>query len=153
MIPPPRRDTAGYAATVKKIAAGLLAVCTFLAGCTTSTGGTAVPDGGSTAPAAESPAPASPAPTGGRVVGTAVMRVTGSAAPVTIRYRINGGPEQVETVQALPWERSFEARDQVSSSVTADGGDEILTCTIMMGSMLVGFKVDPRPTCTFYYVE
>ncbi|WP_243635243.1 hypothetical protein, partial [Tsukamurella pulmonis] len=98
-------------------------------------------------------APQAPPPGGGRVVGSAVMRVTGTAAPVTIRYRINGGPEQTEVAPTLPWERTFEARDQVSSSVSADAGAEILTCTIMMGSMLVSFKVDPRPACTFYYVE
>ncbi|NMD54855.1 hypothetical protein FK530_08795 [Tsukamurella conjunctivitidis] len=86
-------------------------------------------------------------------MGSAVMRVTGSAAPVTIRYRINGGPEQVETAATLPWERTFEARDQVSSSVSADAGAEILTCTIMMGSLLISFKVDPTPSCTFYYAE
>jgi hypothetical protein len=31
------------------------------------------------------------------------MKVSGGSAPVTIRYRINGGPEQTETNVLLPW--------------------------------------------------
>jgi hypothetical protein len=54
----------------------------------------------SAAPTSGTPTPAAPT---GEPVGTAVMKVSGGSAPVTIRYRINGGPEQTETNVLLPW--------------------------------------------------
>jgi hypothetical protein len=101
----------------------------------------------STAP----PAPTSVAPTGAPV-GTAVMKVSGGSAPVTIRYRINGGPEQTETSVPLPWEKQYPVYNELESQVTADGGDAALSCTIIMnGDKLVSFKSEPRPTCNFAY--
>lgn len=88
----------------------------------------------------------------GETVGTAVMKVTGGTAPVTIRYRINGGPEQTEAGVTLPWEKQYPVFNEVESEVAADGGDTVLTCTIMMdGDMLVSFKTEPRPVCNFAY--
>jgi hypothetical protein len=97
------------------------------------------------------PAPTSVVPTGAPV-GTAVMKVSGGSAPVTIRYRINGGPEQTETSVPLPWEKQYPVYNELESQVTADGGDTALSCTIMMnGDKLVSFKSEPRPTCNFAY--
>ncbi|WP_448463104.1 hypothetical protein [Mycolicibacterium sp. XJ870] len=88
----------------------------------------------------------------GKPVGTAVMKVSGGSAQVTIRYRINGGPEKTETDVTLPWEKQYPVYDKLESEVAADGGDAELTCTIMMdGDMLVAFKTEPRPVCTFAY--
>ncbi len=80
------------------------------------------------------------------------MKVRGGNAPVTIRYRINGGPEQTETNVPLPWEKQYPVYNEVESQVTADGGDTALTCTIIMnGDKLVSLKSEPRPTCNFAY--
>lgn len=88
----------------------------------------------------------------GKPVGTAVMKVSGGSAPVTIRYRINGGPEQTETNVTLPWEKEYTVYNEVESEVTADGGDTDLTCSIIMdGDKLASFKSEPRPTCSFAY--
>lgn len=98
-----------------------------------------------------SAAPTSAAPTG-EPVGTAVMKVDGGSGPVTIRYRINGGPEQTETNVSLPWEKEYSVYNEVESQVSADGGDTALTCTIIMnGDKLASFKNEPRPTCNFAY--
>lgn len=124
--------------------------------CTRSTPGHAVHSTGgvgTTSQIATStpPAPTSAAPTG-PPVGTAVMKVSGGGAPVTIRYRINGGPEQTETNVPLPWEKQYSVYNEVESQVSADGGDAPLTCTIIMdGDKLVSLKSEPRPTCTFAY--
>ncbi len=92
------------------------------------------------------------APPAGESVGTAVMKVSGGGAPVTIRYRINGGTAQTETNVTLPWEKSYPVYDQLESEVAADGGDAALTCTIIMDDdMLVAFKTEPRPVCDFAY--
>lgn len=96
-------------------------------------------------------APTSVAPTG-QPVGTAVMKVSGGSSPVTIRYRINGGPEQTETNVPLPWEKQYSVYNEVESQVTADGGEVALTCTIIMnGDKLVSLKTEPRPACSFAY--
>jgi hypothetical protein len=80
------------------------------------------------------------------------MKVSGGSAPVTIRYRINGGAEQTETNVPLPWEKQYPVYNEVESQVTADGGDTALTCTIIMnGDKLVSLKSEPRPTCNFAY--
>lgn len=80
------------------------------------------------------------------------MKVSGGSAPVTIRYRINGGPEQTETNVPLPWEKQYSVYNEVESQVTADGGDTALTCTIIMnGDKLVSLKTEPRPKCSFAY--
>jgi len=79
------------------------------------------------------------------------MRVIGAAGPVTLHYRINGGPEETETGVTLPWEKQYPVYDEISTSVSADGGDTALTCTITMGDKLVSDKTEPRPTCNFAY--
>jgi hypothetical protein len=94
-------------------------------------------------------AAASPSPTG-QPVGTATMRVSGPGQ-ATISYQINGGAEQVEPDVALPWEMQYPVYDEIVSSVTADGGDAELTCSIIMDGMLAAFKTEPRPTCSFAY--
>jgi hypothetical protein len=81
------------------------------------------------------------------------MEVRGAAGPVTIRYQINGGPEQTETDVTLPWEKQYPVYNEISSSVTADGGDAALICTIMMDGKLLALKSEPRPTCSFAYFE
>lgn len=96
-------------------------------------------------------APTSVTPTG-QPVGTAVMKVSGGSAPVTIRYRINGGPEQTESNVPLPWEKQYSVYNELESQVSADGGDAALTCTIIMnGDKLVSLKSEPRPACSFAY--
>ncbi|OBH56885.1 hypothetical protein [Mycobacterium sp. E2479] len=95
--------------------------------------------------------PTSVAPTG-QPVGTAVMKVSGGGGPVTISYRINGGPEQTEANVPLPWEKHYSVYNELESQVTADGGDVPLICTIIMdGDKVVALKSEPRPTCNFAY--
>jgi hypothetical protein len=123
--------------------------------CTKSTTGhathTTTGAGASRITTAAPSAPASATPTA-QPVGTAVMKVSGGSAPVTIRYRINGGPEQTEANVSLPWEKQYAVYNEVESQVTADGGDAALTCTITMdGDKLVSLKSEPRPTCNFAY--
>ncbi len=84
-------------------------------------------------------------------IGTATMRVIGVAGPVTLRYQINGGPEQTETDVTLPWEKQYPVYDEISTSVSADGGDTAVTCTITMDGKLVSYQTEPRPTCSFAY--
>lgn len=81
------------------------------------------------------------------------MRVLGSgASPVTIHYQINGGPEQTESDVTLPWSRDYTVYEEVPSSVTAIGGDDVLTCSIIFsGDKLVSFASEPNPTCNFAY--
>jgi hypothetical protein len=80
------------------------------------------------------------------------MKVSGGSASVTIRYRINGAPEQTESNVPLPWERQYPVYNELQSQVTADGGDAALICTIIMdGDKLVSLKSEPRPTCSFAY--
>jgi hypothetical protein len=143
------RRSAGLIASI--VLAGVAATA-----CTKSTTGQAVhttSGGHSTSQIATSspPASTSTAPTG-QPVGTAVMKVSGGSAPVTIRYRINGGPEQTESNVPLPWEKQYSVYNEVESQVSADGGDAALTCTIIMdGDKLVALKSEPRPTCSFAY--
>jgi hypothetical protein len=87
----------------------------------------------------------------GNPIGTATMRVSGDPGPVTLRYQINGGPEQTETDVSLPWEKQYPVYNEISTSVSADGGDTAVTCTITMDGNLVSFKTEPRPTCSFAY--
>ncbi len=87
----------------------------------------------------------------GNPIGTATMRVIGAAGPVTLRYQINGGPEHTETDVTLPWEKQYPVYDEISTSVSADGGDSAVTCTITMGDKLVSYQTEPRPTCSFAY--
>jgi hypothetical protein len=79
------------------------------------------------------------------------MKVSSGTGPVTIRYQINGAPEQTETNVTLPWEKEYPVYDKIESSVTADGGDAELICTIIMDGNLVSFKTEARPTCSFAY--
>jgi hypothetical protein len=76
------------------------------------------------------------------------MKVMGGAGTVTIRYQINGGPEQTEANVTLPWEKQYPVYDKLETSVSADGGD---MCTIIMDGNLVSFKTEPSPTCNFAY--
>ncbi len=99
-----------------------------------------------TAPAetANSTEPAVPT---GKPAGTATMEVTGGTGPVTVRYSINGAPEQVETVETLPWTKDYPVYDRVSSYVSAEGAS---MCTIIMdGDKLVAFRSEADPTCSF----
>lgn len=91
-----------------------------------------------------------PAPTG-PPVGIATMKVIGGDTPVTITYRINGGAEQTETGVNLPWEMQYPVYDEVQTSVTADAGDQALTCTITMAGKLASYKTEVHPTCSFAY--
>ncbi|KBZ62212.1 hypothetical protein K875_03133 [Mycobacterium [tuberculosis] TKK-01-0051] len=146
-----RSSRCAVAVIVSIAAAGIAATA-----CTKSTSGQAVHTTsgvGSTPQLASSapPTPASAAPTG-QPVGTAVMKVSGGSGPVTIRYRINGGPEQTGANAPLPWEKQYPVYDQLESQVTADGGDTALICTIIMdGDKVVSLKSEPRPTCNFAY--
>ncbi|WP_231995567.1 hypothetical protein [Mycobacterium sp. 1274756.6] len=135
--------------------AGTALVAPLMIGCSTTS--TAPAGETSTPPAAASTttttaSPAAPTPTG-PPVGTATMKVVGGPAPVTIRYQINGGAEQVETGVMLPWEKQYDVYDKISSSVTAEGGTEVLACTIVMNDLLVSYVNEPNPTCTFAYYE
>ncbi|OBJ00173.1 hypothetical protein A5659_17885 [Mycobacterium sp. 1165196.3] len=139
------------AAVISLLSAGVAATA-----CTKSITGHAVHAPGGAATTSQiatstPPTPTSAAPTG-PPVGTAVMKVSGGSAPVTIRYRINGGPEQTEANVPLPWEKQYSVYNEVESQVSADGGDAPLTCTIIMdGDKLVSLKSEPRPTCNFAY--
>jgi hypothetical protein len=95
---------------------------------------------------------AAPTTPTGPPIGTATMKVSG-AGQATIRYQINGGAEQTEPDVALPWEKEYPVYDEVQSSVTADGGDAELICSIIMDGMLAAFKSEPRPTCSFAYYD
>lgn len=86
----------------------------------------------------------------GQPIGTATMKVDGSG-PATIRYQINGAAEQVEADATLPWEMQYPVYNEVQSSVSADGGDTELTCSIIMDGMLAAFTTEARPTCSFAY--
>lgn len=140
--------------------AGLVLSVTY-AGCAHSTGGKPVAvkaPATATLPPLPTPLTRIPLPTastpapGGPPVGTATMKVMGAPdTPVTITYRINGEPEQTETNVRLPWERQYAVYDEVETSVSADAGDEELTCTIILDGKLASFKTEPRPTCSFAY--
>ena len=119
---------------------------------TVNTSQLATSDSPTTSPPVEDAPVAAPAPTG-PPVGTATMEIHGTGAgPVSIRYRINDGPEQVETDVALPWTIDYPVYNELTSSVTAEGGgDTVLTCTIIMDEMLLSFVSEPNPTCTFAY--
>jgi hypothetical protein len=86
----------------------------------------------------------------GQPIGMATMQVVGSG-PATVRYQINGGPEQTEVNVTLPWQKQYPVYDEVQSTFTADGGDQSLVCTITMDGNLVALKSEPRPTCSFAY--
>ncbi|WP_169714671.1 hypothetical protein [Mycobacterium celatum] len=132
-----------------EVIASVVSAGAFAAGCTTNISGTPVADTASplTSKATTSASAAPP----GKPVGTAVMKVLGGDAQVTIRYRINGGPEQTETNVTLPWEKQYTVYDEVESEVTADGSDIDLTCSIILDGKLASFKTEPRPTCSFAY--
>lgn len=140
--------------TVSAVSAAVLS-----AGCSTTTGTPVAQTTSATASSwettepthatTESPKAAEPT---GAPVGTAVMKVTGGTAAVTIRYRINGGAEQTETNVMLPWEKQYSVYDKLESEVAADAGSTSLTCTITMdGDKLVSFKTEVKPVCSFSY--
>ncbi len=123
------------------------------AGCTTTTGTPVAKTTSATVSESPKAAESSKAPElTGAPVGTAVMKVIGGSAPVTIRYRINGGAEQTETNVVLPWEKQYPVYDELESEVAADAGNTALTCTITMdGDKLVSFKTEVKPVCSFSY--
>ncbi|TDH52109.1 hypothetical protein E2F47_14945 [Mycobacterium eburneum] len=84
-------------------------------------------------------------------MGTATMKVTGGSAPVTITCSINGAAEQTETNVTLPWEKQYPVYDKVETWVTADGGAEVLGCTITMGGNVAAYMNEVHPTCSFAY--
>ncbi|CAJ1587225.1 hypothetical protein [[Mycobacterium] wendilense] len=137
----------------------LFGVVALATGCSSTAGtpvaekaGTATAETATSAPSTTSPSTTPQAAPAGDPVGTAVLAVRGSGAPVTIRYRINGGPEQTETNVVLPWEKQYDVYWELDSEVSADGGDAELICTIIFnGDQLVSFVSEPRPTCTFAY--
>ena len=126
-------------------------------GCTTIEGSPTAPESASarsqatttktTTTTSDSP---SATPTG-PPVGTATMQVSGGAGTATIRYQINGGPEQTEPNVTLPWQKQYPVYNEIQTSVTADGGDADLICSITMDGKLAAFKSEPRPTCSFAY--
>jgi hypothetical protein len=130
------------------------------AGCDTTGGKPVAADSAGAHSSAAATAPSAPtssktpaaAPTG-PPVGTATMQVSGAAGQVTIKYQINGGPEQTETDVTLPWEKQYPVYNEIESSVTADAGDTVLNCSIIMDGKLVALKSEPRPTCSFAYFE
>lgn len=135
---------------------GAVALVVAATGCS-STSGTPVAERAEeaaatvTAPSSSVATPSPVAPTG-EPVGTAVMAVRGGDASVTLRYRINDGPEQTETNVSLPWEKEYPVYEKLESEVSADGGDAELICTIIFnGDQLVTFVTEPRPTCSFAY--
>lgn len=81
------------------------------------------------------------------------MQMLGTGVgPVTIRYQINGGPEQVESNATLPWSRDYPVYDELSSSITAEGaGQDALTCSIIMDGKLLSFRSEPKASCSFAY--
>ncbi|TDO12086.1 hypothetical protein EV580_3810 [Mycobacterium sp. BK086] len=81
------------------------------------------------------------------------MQMAGTGAgPVTIRYQINGGPEQIDTNVMLPWAKDYPVYNEITSSVTAEGGGQnVLTCSITMDGKLLAFRSEPNPTCSFAY--
>ncbi len=137
--------TAGTPVAASEVKSSTTAATSGSSDATSAT--TAVP----TLPTRASATSATAAPTG-PPVGTAIMKVIGGNAPVTIRYQINGGPEQTESGVSLPWEKQYSVYAELETSVTADGGAAELTCTIIMGGdKLVSFKSERRPTCNFAY--
>ena len=104
-----------------------------------------VDNGSATSPA--SPAPAAPT---GQPVGTAKITVDGGAGPVTIRYSINGEPEQTEAGVTTPWTKDYPVYPKVESSVTVSG---TATCTITLKGMMVSFQPGPNPTCSYAHYE
>ncbi len=139
------------------IGAALTVIAVAATACTTTTtqgkptaAESATGSATTTSPQATATTATSPTPSGPQV-GTATMQVTGGAGPVTIRYRINGGPEQSETGVTLPWQKQYPVYNEVESSVTADGGDAELNCSILMDGKLLAFKHEAQPTCSFAY--
>ncbi|MGB7871140.1 MAG: hypothetical protein WBM01_23225 [Mycobacterium sp.] len=134
----------------------VVVVALAAAGCNTTAGKPVAADSAATtahAPSAPTSSSTPAAAPTGPPVGTATMQVRGAASPVTIKYQINGGPEQTETDVTLPWEKQYTVYNEIESSVTADGGDAELTCTIIMDGKLLALKSEPRPTCSFAYFE
>jgi hypothetical protein len=145
----------------------MVVVALAATGCNTTGGKPIAADSAAahSSPATKSPMSTAPAPSAstssktpaaaptGPPVGTATMQVSGAAGPVTIKYQINGGPEQTETNVTLPWENQYPVYNEIESSVTADAGDTELSCNIIMDGKLVALKSEPRPTCSFAYFD
>lgn len=124
-----------------------------VAGCATTTGTPVAVTTSATVPeSSTAPESSKAAEPTGAPVGTAVMKVFGGTAPVTIRYRINGGAEQTEADVTLPWEKQYPVYEELESEVAVDGGSAALTCSIIMdGDKLVSFKTEVNPVCNFSY--
>lgn len=148
----PLRGVAGVTVSVV-VAAAVVAGCATTPGTPVAktTDGVASDSTSTESPHTTTESPKAAEPTGAPV-GTAVMKVVGGTAPVTIRYRINGGAEHTESDVTLPWEKQYSVYDKVESEVAADGGSATLTCTITMdGDKLVSFKTEAKPVCNFSY--
>ncbi|WP_431236055.1 hypothetical protein ACQ856_30210 (plasmid) [Mycolicibacterium psychrotolerans] len=150
--------------TAAVAAAILVSLPGYLAGCSTTAGtpqssptagsGTVTNTSDSTPmPSTPSASPSTAAAPSGPPVGTATMQILGTGAgPVTIRYQINDGPEQVEPNVTLPWSKDYPVYDKLTSSITAEGaGDSVLTCSIIMDGKLLAFRSEPNAKCTFAY--
>ncbi|WP_168700788.1 hypothetical protein [Gordonia paraffinivorans] len=144
---------------VLRIAAGLSLTLAAVAGC--STGGEPSAESAradSSWAARSSEAMAAPGPTteadatpAGTPVGTATMEVQGSGTAV-IRYRINGGPEEVESNAALPWKKEYPVYPKIESTVSAEGPGAD-GCTITLSGLMVSFKAEANPTCGYSHYE
>jgi hypothetical protein len=151
---------ANYSAS--RVALALALVAVTASGCHTTAGKPATAEPAATPSAVTtttaSPIPVTTAPSEtaataptGQPIGTATMQVSGGTGPVTIRYQINGGAEQTEANATLPWQKQYPVYNEISSSVTADGGDTGLVCSIIMDGKLAAFQSQSRPTCSFAY--
>ena len=129
---------------------GATAVVLAASGCSSSDTDSTSDGAAASTPAAASSTPQTSTPSG-PPVGTATMQVTGGSGSVTIRYTINGGPEETETGVTLPWQKDYPVYDKLQTSVSADAGDAALLCTITMDGKLLSVINEPRPTCNFAY--
>ncbi|MBA0046723.1 hypothetical protein [Mycobacterium sp. NPDC050853] len=98
---------------------------------------------------------ASAAATGpGKVVGSAVMEVSGTGR-ATITWRENDGPEHVERDVVLPWNRRIQVIEHAVSGVKAQGGD-MCVIKVTAGGLTNGigsFDNKANPVCSFSYYE
>ena len=81
------------------------------------------------------------------------MTINGAdVGPVTIRYQINDGPEQVELNVILPWSKAYPVYEELNSSVTVEGaGENVLSCSIIMDGKLLAYRSAPNVSCSFAY--
>ncbi len=78
------------------------------------------------------------------------MSVTGGSGPVTIRYRINGQPEQTDADVTTPWTKDYPVYPKVETTVAVQGQ---AMCTITLKAMVVSFQPGPNPKCSYAHYE